>query len=102
MKNYKIQDRETGSFIDEFDTLQEAKNMKANYESQDKQVGSYAPDFYEIVQQKMIVKSNAKKMTFTILTDGKSYYVSAMSKAIFQDMEYNTESDWINYLMTQH
>lgn len=101
MKNYKIQDTEAGNFIEEFDTLQKAKNMLANYESQDKKEGVYVPDFYEIVQQKMIVKSNAKKMTFTILKDGNKYMISAFTKADFENMQFNTINDWNNYLKTQ-
>lgn len=98
MKYYKIEDTATGNFIDEFDTLQEAKNMLANYETQDKQEDIYVDNFYKIVQQKMIVRRNEKKMFFTILLDGQSYIIQAFSRSAFQRLEYNTENDWSNYI----
>ena len=49
MKKYIIQDSETGTFIDQFDTYQEAQKELERYEKEDKQEGTYTPDFYEIV-----------------------------------------------------
>lgn len=40
--------RETGTFIDEFDTYEEAKKAIEEYEAQDKTDGIYEADFYEI------------------------------------------------------
>ena len=40
--------RETGTFIDEFDTYEEAKKAIEEYEEQDKTDGIYEADFYEI------------------------------------------------------
>lgn len=47
-KNYIIQDREAGNFIECFNTLIEAKNKIVEFENQDKKDGIYTPDFYEI------------------------------------------------------
>ena len=49
---YIIQDREAGNFIDEFATLEEAKNALEAYESEDKKDGTFTPNFYEIVEDK--------------------------------------------------
>ena len=51
MKKYIIQDRETGTFIDQFDTYQEAQKELKRYENEDKQDGTFTPDFYEIVEK---------------------------------------------------
>lgn len=40
--------RETGTFIDEFETLEEAKKAIEEYEAQDKKDGVYEADFYEV------------------------------------------------------
>lgn len=40
--------RETGTFIDEFDTYEEAKKAIEEYEEQDKTDGIYEADFYEV------------------------------------------------------
>lgn len=46
-----IQDRETGTMIDSFDTIEEAENELARYEEMDKADGTYTAEFYEIVEQ---------------------------------------------------
>jgi hypothetical protein len=51
MKKYIIQDSETGTFIDQFDTYQEAREELERYENEDKQEGTFTPDFYEIVEK---------------------------------------------------
>ena len=51
MKKYIIQDRETGTFIDQFNTYQEALTELERYENEDKQDGTFTPDFYEIVEK---------------------------------------------------
>jgi hypothetical protein len=51
MKKFIIRDRESGNFIDEFDTYQEAKKELQRYESEDNQEESYTEDFYEIVER---------------------------------------------------
>lgn len=48
---YIIQDSETGTFIDEFNTYQEALTVLEGFENEDKQEGVYTPDFYEIVEK---------------------------------------------------
>lgn len=42
-------DRETGTFIDECESIEEAQNKIAEYEESDKADGTYEPDFYDIV-----------------------------------------------------
>lgn len=49
----------------------------------------------------MKITSNKKKKTFTITINGNKYLISAFTKAVFEELEYNTECDWINYLKTQ-
>lgn len=51
MKKYIIQDSETGTFIDQFNTYQEAQQELERYENEDKQEGTFTPDFYEIVEK---------------------------------------------------
>lgn len=41
---------ESGDFIDEFNTKEEAEKALSDYESQDEADGCYAPDFYEVVE----------------------------------------------------
>ena len=52
MSVYAIQDRETGTRIDIFDTLEEAKKVLEKYEDDDIKEGVYTSDFYEIVEVK--------------------------------------------------
>ena len=47
---YAIQDRETGTRIDIFDTLEEAERALKEYENDDMKEGVYTPDFYEIAE----------------------------------------------------
>lgn len=47
---YATQDRETGTRIDIFGTLEEAEKALEEYENDDMQEGAYTPDFYEIVE----------------------------------------------------
>lgn len=51
MAKYIIQDKETGTFIDEFATKQDAENQLAKYEQEDREEGIFTPDFYEIVRK---------------------------------------------------
>lgn len=46
---WRTQDRETGTIIDEFNTLQEARLAVEDYEQEDKDDGNYTPNFYEII-----------------------------------------------------
>lgn len=50
-KKYIIQDRETGTFIDEFNSYTEALKGLEEFENDDKKEGIYTPDFYEIVEK---------------------------------------------------
>ena len=50
-KVYVIQNRETGTFIDRFEILDEAVEQLYNYEEENKRDGVYVEDFYEIVEQ---------------------------------------------------
>lgn len=47
-----VRDRETGTGIDIFDTLEEAERALKEYESDDMKEGIYTPDFYEIAEVK--------------------------------------------------
>jgi len=49
-KKWKIQDREAGNEMDEFDTLKEAEKTLKKWEKEDKKDGNFTPDFYEIVE----------------------------------------------------
>lgn len=49
---YAIQDKETGTRIDIFDTLEEAERALKEYENDDVKEGVYTPDFYEIAEVK--------------------------------------------------
>ena len=52
MSVYAIQDRETGTRIDIFDTLEEAERTLKEYENDDIEEGVYMAHFYEIVEVK--------------------------------------------------
>ena len=52
MSVYAIQDRETGTRIDIFDTLEAAERALKEYESDDMKEGVYTLDFYEIAEVK--------------------------------------------------
>ena len=52
MSVYAIQDKETGTRIDIFDTLEEAERTLEKYEEDDMKEGVYTSDFYEIVEVK--------------------------------------------------
>lgn len=44
-------DRETGTFIDSFDNLDDALNAIADYEDEDEEAGTYTENFYDVVDQ---------------------------------------------------
>ena len=50
MKIYTA-DREAGNKIEEFSTIEEAKEAIAAYEEEDKKDGTYTPNFYDIVNE---------------------------------------------------
>lgn len=50
MKIYTA-DRETGTFIEEFATVEAAKLAIKQYEEQDKKDDTFEPDFYDIVNE---------------------------------------------------
>lgn len=45
---YEVRDYETGSFIDEFDTLEDARKCVKDFENEDRENGCYEEGFYEI------------------------------------------------------
>lgn len=47
-----VRDRETGTRIDIFGTLEEAEKVLKQYEDDDIKEGVYTADFYEIVEVK--------------------------------------------------
>lgn len=51
MKKFIIRDKETGTEIDIFNTIEEAKAELESYEQEDKKDGIYTEDFYEIVEE---------------------------------------------------
>lgn len=54
MKKIYTADRETGTFIDEFETIEDAKAAIEEYEEYEKEEGVYEPDFYDIVDENHI------------------------------------------------
>jgi len=50
MKKFKIQSKETGAFMNEFNSLKQAKIELKLYELYDHKDGIYSPDSYEIVE----------------------------------------------------
>tara|TARA_R110000868_G_scaffold400868_1_gene675588 strand:+ start:2250 stop:2405 length:156 start_codon:yes stop_codon:yes gene_type:complete len=50
MKKYKIQDKETGTIIEDNLTENEAKKLLIVYEIEDNKNEIYEKDFYEIVE----------------------------------------------------
>lgn len=50
MKNFITRDRETGTYIDQFVTREEAEAAIARYEAEDRTNGDYEPDFYEVAE----------------------------------------------------
>lgn len=53
MSNYKYwtAERETGEFIDGFNSIDEAAEEISRYEEDDRKEGTYTPDFYDIVNE---------------------------------------------------
>ena len=49
-------------------------------------------------KQTMKVTSNKTKRTYTILLNGNKYRTIKLGKNEFEELYYNTESDWINYI----
>lgn len=47
---YRIQDRETGTIIDDFTELEYAEDALELYEMEDRENNVYEPNFYEIVE----------------------------------------------------
>ena len=50
----------------------------------------------------MKIYSNQSKKTFTIKTDGNKFRTVKMSKSEFEELEFNTENDWRNFLKTEN
>ena len=50
MKKFKIQTKESGTFIDTFDTIEQARIELKLYELYDHKDGVYTPDCYEIIE----------------------------------------------------
>lgn len=50
MKKFKIQSKETGALMNEFNSLEQAKIELKLYELYDHKDGIYSPDSYEIVE----------------------------------------------------
>jgi len=52
--------------------------------------------------KEMNVKANQKDRTFTIRVNGSKYRTSQFSKATFEELEHNTDADWVNFLATSN
>lgn len=50
MKLYTA-DKETGTFIDEVESIEEGLKLIEEYETTDREDGNYAPDFYDVVNE---------------------------------------------------
>ena len=50
----------------------------------------------------MNVKANQKDRTFTIRVNGSKYRSLKFCKATFEELEYNTDADWSNFLATSN
>ena len=50
MKIYTA-DKETGTFIEEFDSIKKANDAIERYEVEDKKEGIFKPDFYDVVNE---------------------------------------------------
>ena len=48
----------------------------------------------------MKVTSNKNKRTYTISVNGNKYRTTKLTKQEFDELDYNTEGDWINYIRT--
>lgn len=46
-----VADRETGTFIESVNSIEEAHILISEYESSDKESGIYTEDFYDIVNE---------------------------------------------------
>ena len=51
MKKYYTADRETGTFIEECSSIEEAREFIASYEEQDRINDVYSENFYAIVDE---------------------------------------------------
>jgi hypothetical protein len=49
-------------------------------------------------KQTMKVTSNKTKRAYTILLNGNKYRTIKLGKSEFEELYYNTEGDWINYI----
>ena len=62
MKKFKIQTKKTELFIDEFDTIEQARIELKLYELYDHKDKIYTPDFYEIIENEQEDKKSNKKL----------------------------------------
>lgn len=67
-------DRETGTFIDEFASIEDARAAIQQYEESDKNDGIYEPDFYDIVDEERYSYDDSGLTTlYFVATNG--YYM---------------------------
>ena len=62
MKKFKIQSKETGAFMNEFNSLEQAKIELKLYELYDHKDGIYSPDSYEIIENEQEQKKLNKQL----------------------------------------
>ncbi len=57
-------------------------------------------EFETISGRKLLVRSNASQRVYTIKTESATYKTTPMSKAEFEENEFNTGDDWQQFLNT--
>ena len=62
MKKFKIQSKETGALMNEFNSLEQAKIELKLYELYDHKDGIYSPDSYEIIDNEQEQKKLNKQL----------------------------------------
>ena len=62
MNKFKIQSKETGAFMNEFNSLEQAKIELKLYELYDHKDGIYSPDSYEIIEYEQEQKKLNKQL----------------------------------------
>lgn len=95
---YWVAARETGDFIESFDTYEEAVSEISRYEAEDEACGDYTPDFYE-VEDEDHNRLEAKKYTRddlcvrVLMADGytRQEAVKALTGSVHTEVWYDVE-----------
>lgn len=54
LRKYVVQERETGTILDDANTLEQAEEIVRAFEEADKNEGNYTEDYYEIVTREQL------------------------------------------------